>query len=260
MSQIALSQTERVEALRRFGYAEREAQFLVLAALHGGFFVRSQYCRFIGRQVGGTAAELIRKLLFHGHATAVAGCHNTKVYHLGARPFYAALGQEDNRNRRERPPVVIKNKLMGLDFVLDHPGRYLATEQEKMAYFNETLGIPLAELPAKLFRSPTSFEETARYFVDKYPIFLPEDATAAPVVSFCFVDEGLVTESHFQSYLKQYGVLFRRLPAFRLIYVAASELPFKPASQGVSKLLRRASRRVFRGAKRGRAATVVGLF
>src|SRR5581483_9084528 len=106
---------------------------------------------------------------------------------------------------------------------------YLATEQEKVTYFNGTLGIPFEELPCKLFRSPTSEISTARYFVDKYPIFLPQESTLSPVVSFCFVDEGLVTESHFQSYLGQYSSLLRRLPAFRLIYVAALEAPFKAA-------------------------------
>lgn len=235
MSQIELSNAERSRALQRFGYSEREAQFLTIAALHGGYFVRSQYCRFIDRQIGGTAAELVRKLLANDHATAVAGCHNTKVYHLAARPFYAALGQEDNRNRRARPAIVIKNKLMCLDFVLDHPGRYLATEQEKVDYFHGTLQIPAAELPCKLFRSPTSIETTTRCFVDKYPIFLSEEACPPPVVSFCFVDEGLVTDSHFDSYLRQYAPLFKRMPAFRLIYIAASELPFKPAKKAFEK-------------------------
>jgi len=231
MSQIALSNPERIDALQRFGYTEREAQFLVLAALHGGFFLRGQYCRFIGRQIGGTVADLVRKLLTNDHATAVVGCHNTKVYHLGARPFYAALGQEDNRNRRERPTVVIKNKLMCLDFVLDHPGmRYLATEQEKVSYFKNALEIPMVDLPRKLFRSPASDQATERYFVDKYPIFLAEDTTApSPVVSFCFIDEGLATDSRFESYLDQYTRLFRRLPAFRLMYVAASDCPFRAA-------------------------------
>src|SRR4051812_33255271 len=103
MSQFVLTSQERIAALQRLGYTERESAFLCLAALHGGFFLRRQYAQFIGRQVGGTVAELVRKALAHGHATSVTGCHNTKVYHLSSRPFYAALGQEDNRNRRTRP-------------------------------------------------------------------------------------------------------------------------------------------------------------
>ena len=75
---------------------------------------------------------------------------NTKLYHLCSRPFYAAIGEEDNRNRRERPPFAIKNRVMGLDFVLGHSeNHYLATEREKVRYFTETLGIDLAALPTK---------------------------------------------------------------------------------------------------------------
>jgi len=40
MSQIPLTNEARHEALQRFGYTEREARFLCLAALHGGYFLR----------------------------------------------------------------------------------------------------------------------------------------------------------------------------------------------------------------------------
>jgi hypothetical protein len=230
MSQIALTNSERNEAIVRFGYTPREAAFLSLAALHGGFFLRRQYCRFIDREVGGTAAALLEKVITNGHATAVAGCQNAKVYHLSARPFFAALGQEDNRNRRQRPPVVIKNRLMGLDFVLDHPNHhYLATEQEKVTYFTTTLGIDLADLPVKIYRSPTASVSTARYFMDKYPLFVREAAVGTPMVSFCFVDEGLQTGSRFESFLKEHARLFVCLSRFDVIYVTTPATPFQSA-------------------------------
>ncbi len=39
-----MSSAERIAALKGLGYTEREAAFLCLAALHGGYFLRRQYC------------------------------------------------------------------------------------------------------------------------------------------------------------------------------------------------------------------------
>ena len=38
-----------------------------------------------------------------------------------ARPLYAAIGEEDNRNRRPAEWDAVLRKLMTLDFVLAHP-------------------------------------------------------------------------------------------------------------------------------------------
>ena len=221
-----MTNQERIEAVMRLGYTEREASFLCLAALHSGFFLRRQYCQFIGKEVGGTVAALVEKLVSKGHGTAVAGCQNAHVYHLCARPFYSCIGQEDNRNRRRRTPVVIKNRLMSLDFVLDHSGHhYLATEQEKVDYFKRTWGLSVDDLPRKLFRSPTARVPTARYFMDKYPLFVFGDT--APLASFCFVDEGLQTGARFASFLKEHARLFGRLNQFEVVYVCAPNTPFQ---------------------------------
>jgi hypothetical protein len=240
MSQIMMTHSERQAALERLGYTPREAQFLCLAALHGGYFLRRQYALFVGRVDGGIVTQLIEKTLANGHARSYAYRHKTNIYHLYTRSFYDALGQGDNRNRRVRQALTIKNKLMGLDFVLAHPDRvYLATEQEKLAYL-ESLQIPTSVLPAKVYRAAESGGETARYFVEKYPIFLAQAAPAtAPVVSFCFVDEGLSTLSHFETFLAQYGPLFASLPDFSVIYVADSALHFESAQALFERFLMR---------------------
>src|SRR5260370_33266216 len=136
----------------------------------------------------------MEKVIAKGHAKASVYAHNAHIYHLCPRPFYGALGQVDNRNRRERQPRAIRTKLMSLDFVLSHPRhRYLATEQEKLDYFSGFRRIEQWRLPVKLYRSPRTERSTARYFVDKWPIFLaPEPLEdTSDLVSFCFVDEGL---------------------------------------------------------------------
>src|SRR5581483_3221857 len=136
MTQLPLFNNDAIHRLILLGYSERESNFLCLAGLQSGYFLRRQYCQFIGVRAGRPDAELIEKLLARGHATTVAGCNKSVVYHLGARPFYAALTDGDNRNRRMRPPDAIRGRLMALDYVLDHPGpRYLTTEQEKISYF-----------------------------------------------------------------------------------------------------------------------------
>jgi len=231
MSPIPVTKAERIPSLMAFGYTAREAGFLCTAALHGGFFLRRQYGQFIGSSAGGADAALVEKLLAKGHGTALVGCHKALVYHIAARPFYNAIGQEDNRNRRMRPPVSIKNRLMGLDYVLDHPGRYLATEQDKTSYFTGTLGVDLADLPEKPFRSPTTADSTVRFFVDKFPVFVREPSAVPPAVSFCFIDEGAVTLSRFEAYLDQYRRLLSRLTAFEVIYVAASRALFWEAER-----------------------------
>src|SRR5262252_1481824 len=121
MSAQLMSHSERLEALKALGYTDREAAFLCLAALHSGYFLRRQYCDFIGREVGGTAAALVERLADQRHAGVITAFNNTKICHLGSRPFYQALGEPDNRNRREHSPAAVKSRLMGLDFVLAHP-------------------------------------------------------------------------------------------------------------------------------------------
>src|SRR3984893_17108143 len=107
MSPLSLTNPERVEALRRFGYTEREAGFVCLAALHGGYFLLRQYCQYLGKEIGGTAATLVQKALAKKHAKVSTYSNHTNIYHLYTRPFYAALGQVDNRNRRDRQPFTI---------------------------------------------------------------------------------------------------------------------------------------------------------
>ena len=38
----------RCQAIEMLGYTPRQAQFLVLVALHGGYFLRRQYVAFTG--------------------------------------------------------------------------------------------------------------------------------------------------------------------------------------------------------------------
>jgi len=232
MNATARTNDERVKALEQIGYSEPEAGFLCLAALHGGYFLRRQFAHFLGRQDGGTVTQLTQKALVQGHVRTSTWRQNTQLYHLCARPFYEVLGQGDNRNRRPREVPAIKNKIMALDFVLAHrQARYLATEKEKLDYFIDHLKLDLASLPNKGYQSTTNGSITTRYFVEKYPIFLTAKSHGGetPLTSFCFVDEGMVSLSRFETYLTQYGSLFKSLSTFHVVYVAGERKHFSGA-------------------------------
>ena len=225
---------ERIGALRRFGYSEPEAAFLCLAALQSGYFLRRQYARFLGAKDGGAVTQFIQRTLANAHVKTSTWRQNTQLYHLCTRPFYEALGQGENRNRRARSLLAIKNKIMALDFVLaQREYTYLATEQEKHNYFREALKIEAAVLPAKHYHGAQPTLTTTRYFVEKYPIFLSGAARegAPAVVAFCFVDEGAASLSGFETFLQHYGRLFASLQEFRVVYVADKEAWFRPAAR-----------------------------
>lgn len=241
-----MTEADRARALARFGYGEQEASFLCRAALHGGYFLRRQYALFTGGRDGGNVSQLVQRALTNGHLRSSTWRHGTQLYHLCSRPFYESIGQGENRNRRPREVLTIKNKLMGLDFVLAHPNaRYLATEQEKLDYFTGALSLDPSCLPSKLYRAAGAGKTTARYFLDKYPVFIfpaGEAPSPAPAgLSFCYVDEGTATLSRFESYLKQYASLFAALPAFGLIYVAGDNTHFKAAQRQFEAFLKRAT-------------------
>jgi len=232
MSVTPLMSADRVANLVRFGYTDTEGSFLCVAALHGGYFLRRQVAHGLKCQDGATVTRLAQKVLALEHARSSTWRQNVHLYHLFARPFYDAIGERNNRNRREHQLAQIKNRIMGLDYVLAHPEhRYLATEREKIDYFVGQLNVDVTHLPAKQFVSATGKECTTRYFIDKYPLFVaPVPQSGRPDrAGFCFVDEGLVGLSHFETYLDQYRDLFAVLPAFDLIYVAATNRHFAGA-------------------------------
>src|SRR2546425_1265887 len=100
-----MTNDDRIKALELFGYDHEEARFLVLVALHSGYFVRRQYLAFVNCSKGSRDDALIKKLTHRGHGEVSVFRHNRMVYHLGAKPLYDTVGERDNRNRRERQPA-----------------------------------------------------------------------------------------------------------------------------------------------------------
>ena len=152
MSATLMTRDERIANVQRLGYAEPEAEFLALVALHGGYFVRRQFDAWIGVERGKRSEDFLADLLDRGHCRRHVFAHNRQVFHLRFRPLYRAVGDEHSRNRREHQPQAIRARLMTLDFVLAYPENlYFATEREKVAHLCDERGIDPRRSPPRYF-------------------------------------------------------------------------------------------------------------
>src|SRR5215469_11946301 len=228
-----------VAALQAFGYTETEARFLYVVATHSGYFVPRQYLAFSGASWGYRTDHFLEKLESRGHVYWREYQGAGGVYHLFSKRLYAQIDKENLRNRRKHSSEFIKTRLLLLDFIIAHPHHaYLETEQAKVAYFCEQLGLSKRSLPAKAYLGSCSAEPTLRYFVDKYPLFFDaSNASSSPVVTFSYVDPGYVGIAGFANHLSAYTPLFRTLPCFRFLYIANSAANFRRAEERFSVLI-----------------------
>jgi hypothetical protein len=221
-----------IENLRSLGYTQDEARFLYLVAMHSGYFSARQYLTFTGAKSGEKSMAFTQKVLGKGHAAARMLLRNGRVYHLYSRLVYRAIGREHLRNRREHSVEHMRTKLAILDFVLGHLDyRYLETEDDKVAYFCRDLGIARFVLPAKHYAGAIPERTTARHFVDKFPMFFSPESSSPPVVTFSFVDPGLLSLASFDTHLFAYSSLFSALPQVQFVYIATRPTHFEAARE-----------------------------
>jgi hypothetical protein len=235
-----MTDQERIQALVDLGYTEREAAFLVIAALHSGYFLRRQFLYFAGVELGAIAQAFIDRTTTKKHCKANSFRHDRVVYHVGSKPLFQALGDVDNRNRRDHDVSTIKARLMGLDYVLqrlrDYPkDRFLPTESEKVSFFAEELGLPPSCLPVNKYRSTSTAAVTDRYFVDKFPLYIPAEEPGS--VRFCYIDPGQSTVTGFENHAYKYEGLWARLRRFSVIYIAASKFNLARARTAFDRLI-----------------------
>jgi hypothetical protein len=228
---------QRCAAVEAFGYTPRQAEFLVRVALHGGYFLRRHYLAFTGLAHGQASVRFLARATDRGHVRAFPIRGLGRVYHLFARPLYAAIGEEHNRNRRLVETGAVMRKLMTLDFVLSRPeGQFFATEEDKVALLTQ-LGVWQELWPAKRYaprrgRGPI----VTRYFVDKMPwLRLPDDTR----LLFVYVDSES-TLAGLETFLAQYGRLLTVVPC-GVIYVGTSAWP-AAIRRAMDRGLRRAGR------------------
>jgi len=221
--------TDQYAALREFGYSPKESEFVTKAALHSGYFLARQFNE--GR--GNPVMRLCQKVVSLGHATVKVYGKRTRLYHLQAKPLYRALGQTDNRHRKEQDTYRLRAKLMGFDYVLLHPEyRYLPTEQDKLDYFCDERGLGLEILPTKMYTGENG-DRTRRYFIEKFPIRI-DPATGA--IAVCYVDAGVFADIAFSTWLGHYAPLITALGRAEIVYVANSEARFPEAARKFAKV------------------------
>ena len=219
-------------AIKALGYTEDEARFLYLVATYSGYFVPRQFLALSGANWGPRTDRFTKKLLSRGHA-ARREYDRTGVYHLFGKGLYTAIGKPDLLNRRRHSINSIRMRLVVLDFVIAHQHfDYLENAKDKFIYFSETLGIPQAALPAKIYARSSPSRSSQRHFADPFPVLL-EGSGEQPdsFVTFCYVDSGEPDVAGFRHHLETYKPLLSQLSKFRFLYVSSSTANFPSAER-----------------------------
>jgi len=220
-------------AIQQLGYTATEAQFLYLVATHSGYFTLRHFHTFTRYEKGCLVHRLTTRALERRHLRATEYGRKTHVYNLYSRRVYGAIGKDNLRNRRRQSNELIHTRLLILDFVLNHPGEaYLETEAQKVAHFNETLGLPLPVLPGRIYRGLKSAGNTKRYFIDRFPVFIPGPSNPfglPPAVTLTYCDTGGPSLLPYVTHLRNYQNFLRRLPAFNFIYASPEPRKFDRA-------------------------------
>lgn len=229
---------EHIVALEALGFTEEEARFLYIVATHSGYFVPRQFVAFNGAGPETGSQPLTEKLKKRGHATWREYQNVGGVYHLSSRTIYRLTDRDDVSHRLYHSSEFIRMRLLLLDFILaNHFHDYFETEQDKVRFFSDKLGVPKNLLPAKASELPGR-EQALGYFRDKFPLYLDSSAgSSCPVVTFSYVDAGQGTPGRFASHLNAYAPLFRHLRSFRFLYIAYSPLRFGSARERFSLLV-----------------------
>jgi hypothetical protein len=227
---------ERVTALGRFGFTERQARFVATAALHGGYFLRRQYMAFTGQAHGKNVVDFLDRLLERKLATAtLLRADRGHIFHLSAKSIYVALNQQDNRNRRRVTPPQIARKLMLLDYILSEPAvDWMATERDKVNLFTQHFSIDAGDLPCRVYRAARGTEPpTTRFFVDKLPIGVVETPPVVRLV-YLVVD---TTGAGVEAFLGAHARLLAHFARWQLVLVCLRHIDgLRAAEQIVSRL------------------------
>ncbi len=205
------------------GLPGRTAEWAACVALHSGVFTRPQVEARLDRPTASAnraeSSRIIAGLLSKHFATEV-DVASMSVVHIHGKAIYQALGEPDNRNRRKPSREKALERLLALDYALDHPDEnWLPTERAKTAAL-EAAGIPQDTWSNTRYESSAG-KETTRHFVEKWPLAI--DASARRVVLTC-VSPG-ATDKRLQNWLRDWDPLVRAFGAagfaVRLAHIAA---------------------------------------
>ncbi|MCC7241565.1 MAG: hypothetical protein IT180_06545 [Acidobacteria bacterium] len=215
---------DRAGALEPFGFSPRQARFLAMAALHSGYCLRRQYAAYAGVRYGKNVRDFLDSLVDRRLAERfTVRADRGHVYHVCSRTVYRALGQEDNRNRREASAAAIARKVMLLDFVLAHSDvEWLATEADKLDLFADRFDVPRPDLPQRAYASSRpEGGPTVRFFPHKLPVAVVGDP---PIAQFVYSAAEHVGGG-FDAFLQDHAGLFGHLAAWTVLVIGPPGLP-----------------------------------
>jgi hypothetical protein len=188
---------DRIAAVVRLGFTERQARFLVLVMQHSGVCLLRQYSAFAGIVHGQKTRNFFSKLVSRRFATAYACRHNRgRVYHVQHKALYRAIGETDSRHRRPLSPDRIIQGLATLDAVLATPTVECLTTVDKTA---RRLSIE------------------GHLFKDKHPVGV--DPNGRVVLLYVATE---ACSHRFLAFLQRQQSLLRRVPAWTLRIVVPS--------------------------------------
>jgi len=229
-----------IERIRGLGYSESEARFLYIVAVFSGYFTLGQFRAFTGASCGKRPTSFARKLLEQGHARICGQARRGSLFHLFSRAVYGQMAKDNLRNRKRHSLGFMRTRLILLDFILANQDlSYFETEQDKVNFFCQELGISKEYLPDTVYEGGAPDQKTIRYFVDKFPLFVaPPLPGVLPVVTFSYVDARFERPSHFASHLATYQPLFRQLNRFRFLYIATKQAYFHGIRERFQSIVR----------------------
>ena len=147
-------------------------------------------------------------IVARGFAVEVRLSGNHGAPHLcriSNRQIYRALGAEHIRYRRVVKARVTFLRVLGLDYILEHPTpHWLPTEHDKVDFFHSKLNVPTHLLPSRVYKGTAGNQQ--RFFVSKYPI-----AHDNNTVTFLYIDPHDLTDKPLRLWLSDHRSLFDAL-------------------------------------------------
>lgn len=196
-------------AVQAFGFAARQARFLMLVLEHSGVCLPRQYRTFAGVAHGRHTHRFFERLVAGGFATTdlAAPAHAGRIYHVQYKPWYRLLGEPDHRHRKAMSVGRAVERLMVLDGVLAEPNlTWRGLVRDKLATFtNAPWCVPADALPR------TTVGGVVRPFPDPLPIGVAADGSCL----FLY----LVTTpfpTALRAFLTRHLALLSALPSWRL--------------------------------------------
>ncbi len=227
----------QIRTIQALGYSQPEAQFLRLVALHSGYFVRRQFLRAIDGRRGKRDQDFIDQLLGLGHAVREIFREDRHLFRLQSKVIYEALGEEDSRNRREHQPSTVRLRLMGLDFILEHPERrYLMTQEERLSYFLTAEGSIPKRCPHVSF-DPTGQLRPAASRMDSHSLSRVVTRPAYRLFTSMTLSSA---PTPFGPTCATTGTCFRALGAVGLVFVTTSPDRFEVGQKALTRFMSRA--------------------